>query len=210
MKEVRQFLLTYFEGDCIIPDVTDLHEIFNSVTTSKLWCYNHYGALEQLAESFLPDDDQARMRITEYINQRSAFFATTRIIDFIKLTELEDPEEDDEIFSPKKYNRHYRKLEVTLKLDMSAEVTLDYIDKLWKALKRKFKLPSLTAVIDKIVEGSLKVTWLVLPHAIEKIMSTSSETLSFFQQHGITRIVLYDRLILYDESLMVRMISHAQ
>ena len=203
VKEVRQFLLTYFEGECSIPNVADLSEVLDSITTAKLWRYDHYEPLEELAESFLPDDDSARRQMIEYPIQLSAFQGATRIIDFIKLSELEDPEEDNRPFSPKKYNRHYRKLTMELNLGDVSEVTLDHMDKLWKALQRKFKLPSLTAVIDKIVQGSIKVTWLVLPHVIKKIKAAYSKAVSFFQQHNITRIVMYDWLILYDEKLMV-------
>ena len=142
--------------------------------------------------------------------QLSGFQATTRIIDFVKLSELEDPEEDNQIFSPKKYNRHYRKISFKLKLNRDiSEMTLDYIDKLWKILMKEFRLPPLTAIIDKIIEGSLTVTWLVLPHVIEKIKATFSKSVDFFEQQNIISIELYDGpsyLTLYDESWMVSMI----
>lgn len=203
-KDVRHFLLTYFEGSCSIPDIADMSKIFESMTTSKLWRYDHYGPLEELAEEYLPDDDPARIQMTDYLSQLSAFYATTTIIDFLRLSELEDTEEDNQIFSPKKYNRYYRKLEITLKLDKIAEMTLDCMDKLWKALQKKFRLPSLTAVLDNIVEGSLKVTWLVLPNVIEKIKATYSKSISFFQQMNITRVELYGGLlVLYDEKMFV-------
>ena len=206
VKDVRDFLVTYFEGECSIPKVSDLSEILESVTFAKLWRYDHYGPLEELAESFLPDDDPARALMTKYITQLSAFYATTRIIDFIKISEDDDLEEDDQIFSPKKYNRKYRKLTVKLKLQKDvSELTLDFVHELWKALQKEFNLPSLTAVIDKIIEGSLVITWLVLPHVVEKIKSKFSKSLHFLQHHGIVRIELYDGdgLTLYDEEWMV-------
>ena len=206
VKDVRDYLVTYFEGECNIPDVGNLSKIFESVTSAKLWRYDHYGPLEELAESFLPDDDPARALMTEYITQLSAFYATTRIIDFIKIFEDDDPEEDDLPFSPKKYNRKYRKLTVKLKLQKNiSELTLDFVHQLWKALRKEFTLPSLMAVIDKIIEGSLTITWLVLPHVVEKIKSKFSKSLHFLQHHGIVRIELYggDGLTLYDEEWMV-------
>ena len=206
VKDVRDYLVTYFEGECNIPDVGNLSNIFESVTSAKLWRYDHYGPLEELAESFLPDDDPARALMTEYITQLSAFYATTRIIDFIKISEDDDPEEDDQPFSSKKYNRKYRKLTVKLKLQKNiSELTLDFVHQLWKALRKEFTLPSLTAVIDKIIEGSLTITWLVLPHVVEKIKSKFSKSLHFLQHHGIVSIELYDGdgLTLYDEEWMV-------
>ena len=208
--DVHQFLVTYFEGECNIPEVQDFIKIFNAMTTTKLWRYDHYGALEELAESFLPDNDPARAQVTEYKSQLTGFYATTRIIDFVKLNELEDCEEiPHRPFSPKKYNSHYQKLTVKLRLDRDvSELTLEYVDKLWKALAKEFHLPPLTAVIDKIVEGSLRITWLILPHIIEKIRVTYFKSVKFFQQLNIISINLYgdgydDCLPIYDEEWMV-------
>ena len=207
--DVHQFLVTYFEGECSIPEVPDFTKIFNAMTTTKLWRYDHYGALEELAESFLPEDDPARAQVTEYKSQLTGFQATTRIIDFVKLNELEDREEISCMFSPKKYNRHYQKLTVELRLERDiSELTLLYAEKLWKALMKEFHLPPLTAVMDKIVEGSLSITWLILPHIVEKIRATYFKSVEFFQQRNIIRIVLYsdDRdfgLLLYDDESMV-------
>ena len=205
VKDVRQFLVTYFEGECNIPEGCNLTKTFDCVTFAKLWRYDHYGPLEELTESFLPDDDPARALMTEYVSQLLAFYATTRIIDFIKISKLEDLEEDDQPFSPKKYNRKYRQLTVKLNLQKNiSELTLDFVQELWKALRKEFTLPSLTAVIDKIIEGSLTITWLVLPHVVEKIKSKFSKSLHFLQHHGIVSVDLYGgTLPLYDEEWMV-------
>ena len=207
VKDVRDFLFTYFQGECDIPKVSDLSEIFDCVTSAKLWRYDHYGPLEELVEKFLPEDDPARALMTQYISHLSAFYTTTSIIDFIKISELDDAEEDNQPFSPKKYNRQYRKLTVKLKLRKKvSELTLDYVDTIWKALQREFYLPSLTAVIDKILEGSLTITWLVLPHVVKKIKAVYSKSLQFLQDHGIVSIKLYGGMLpLYDEEWMVSM-----
>ena len=211
VKKVRQFLLNFFEGDCSIPNVAELDIIFDTITEAKLWRYDHYGPLEELAESFLPEDDPARAQVTEYKSQLTGFYATTRIIDFVKLNELEDREEiPTHVFSPKKYNSHYQKLTVELRLNRDiSELTLLYMEKLWKALMKEFHLPPLTAIMDKIVEGSLRITWLILPHIIEKIRATYFKSVEFFQQRNIIRIDLYGEggndagLILYNEEWMV-------
>ena len=208
---VQQFLLNFFEGDCDIPEDAGHSKIFNLVTKARLWRYDHYGPLEELAESFLPENDPVRAQVTEYKSQLNGFYATTSIIDFIKLNELEDREEiPNRAFSPKKYNGHYQKLTVELRLnrDMS-EVTLGYVDNLWTLLMKEFRLPPLTAVIDKIVEGSIRITWLILPHIVEKIKETYFKSVGFFQQHNIISIDLYgdgdgdDGITLYHEEAVV-------
>ena len=210
-KDVREFLLTYFEGECSIPDVIDMRKIFESITIAKLWKYEHYGPLKELAENFLPDDsDPARVQVTEYVRQFLAFCATTEIITFVKANDFEDPDEDNQIFSPKKYNRFYRKITFKLKLKKSiSELTLDYVHKLWVALKEEFDLPPLTAVIDKIVEGSLEITWVVLPHVVENIKARFFKSLEFLQQNNIIEIVLYSGdLRLYNEAWVSPQLVH--
>ena len=211
VKKVRRFILEFCDGNCSIPKEDDLDAIFDHIKKVRLWRYDHYGLLEELAEKFLPENDLARAQVTEYKSQLTGFYATTSIIDFVKLNELEDREEiPHRVFSPKKYNNHYQKLTVRLRLDRDmSELTLLYMEKLWTALTKEFHLPPLTAVMDKIVEGSLEITWLILPHIIEKIRVTYFKSVEFFQQHNIISIELYGesngdgRLPLYVEEWMV-------
>ena len=87
---------------------------------------------------------------------------------------------------------------------MSA-VTLSYVDELWRSLAEEFDLSSLTAVIHSIIEGSLVVTWLVLPHIAEKIITSAStaKAVKFFRRHGIVSVEI-DNDTIYDEEQMVR------
>ena len=211
VKKVRRFVLVFCDGNCSIPKDDDLDTVFDAITEARLWRYDNCKLLEVLAEEFLPEDDPARVQVTEYKSQLTGFQATTRIIDFVKLNELEDREEiPDRVFSPKRYNSHYQKLTVELELerDVLSELTLLFVDKLWRALMKEFHLPPLTAVMDKIVEGSLRITWLILPHIVDKIMATYFKSVEFFQQHNIISIDLYgdggnDGLTLYYEEWMV-------
>ena len=58
------------------------------------------------------------------------------------------------------------------------------------------------------MEGSLRITWLILPHIVDKIMATYFKSVEFFQLHNIIRINLYTDgddagLPLYYEEWMV-------
>ena len=206
VKKIRRFLIHLFESECKIPNVSDLGEIFEDVTFSKLWRFDNYGPLQELSENFLPEEDSARTQVTEYVSHLSAFYATTSLFDCMELAELEEGEEDDNPFSPKKYNRFYKKISITLKLarDMS-ELTLKFLDQLWKSLRKEFNLVPLTAVLDRITQGSLCITWLVLPNVLRKIRAMFFKSLQFLQLNGIVKISLYDDdLTIYDASWMVR------
>ena len=84
---------------------------------------------------------------------------------------------------------------------MSA-ITLSYVDELWRSLAEEFDLPCLTAVIHSIIEGSLVVTWLILPHIAEIVVATSTKVIKFFRRHGIV-LVMIDNDTVYDEEKMV-------
>ena len=208
VSDVHQFLVASFQDDCCIPEALDLTKLFNIITEAKLWRYDHYVPLKELAEHFLPDNDPARKRITEYRSQLSGFYTTTKIIEFIDLSKLEEETEDDTqepAFVSENYKKYYRPLTVTLKLDRKvklSDLTLDYVNTLWKALIEEFNLPPLTAIIKKIVGGSLIIEWLVPPQVSSVIAASCSKALRFYQQHNIV-VVQLDGCILYDEDWIV-------
>jgi hypothetical protein len=210
LKDVHQFLVSFFQSECCIPEAPDLTKLFNIITEAKLWRYDHYGPLEELAENFLPDNHPARKLMSEYKDQLSGFYTTTKIIDFIDLSHLDDSDSDSEngaqqSLSPKDSKKLYRELKLTLKLDRKtklSDMTMSYVETLWKALIDEFNLPPLTAIIKKIVGGSLIITWLVPPQVSSVIAASYSKALGFYQQHNIVQVQL-DGRTLYDEEWIV-------
>ena len=219
VSDAHQFLVSFFQSECCIPEAPDLTKLFNIVTEAKLWRYDHYGPLEELAETFLPDNkDPARKLVSKYKDQLSGFFVATKIVDFIDLSELDDPDDDSSDDSNDdsgdesqqsllrmEYKKLYRELKVTLNLDRTikfSSITMSYIDTLWKALIKKFNLPPLTAIIKKIVGGSLIISWLVPPQVSSVIAASYSKALGFYQQHNIVQVQL-DGRTLYNEEWIV-------
>ena len=64
LNDVHQFLVSFFQSECNIPEATDLTKLFNSITRAKLWRYDHYSPLKELTETFLPDDNPAKKLVT--------------------------------------------------------------------------------------------------------------------------------------------------
>ena len=205
VSDVHQFLVSFFQSEYCIPEAADLTKLFNIITEAKLWRYDHHRPLKELTETFLPADNPARKLVNEYNTQLSGFYTTTKIIDFIKLSELEDFEDDLQDFSPEKYKMHYRKLTVKLKLGWKiklSDMSMSYVDTLWKALLEEFNLPPLTAIIKKIVDGSLTIEWLVPLQVSTVIAASCSKALRFYQQHDVILVEL-DGRTLYDEERIV-------
>ena len=203
VENVHQFLVSFFQDDCSIPEVSDLTKLFNFITEAKLWRYDNYSPLQVLSEQLLPNNESVKACVTDYRNRYNGFCATVNIIEFGELLEEDADDDVPQTFSPEKYKQHYRKLKVKLKLDKRlTEVTLANVNTLWQALAEEFDIPSLTTVIEKIVEGSLIITWLILPSVAEKIRASTSKALKFYQQHNIIEVYINDD-ILYNEQWMV-------
>ena len=85
-----------------------------------------------------------------------------------------------------------------------SDISLSYVNDLWTELAEEFDLPSLTAIIDKIVAGSIEITWLVLPHLAATIILKSKllRAVKFFRQHHIINLMV-DEDVIYDENQMV-------
>ena len=211
VSDVHQFLVSFFQSECCIPEAPDLTKLFNIVTEAKLWHYDHYSPLRELAETFLPEDNPTRKLVSKYKDQLSGFYVTTKIVDFIDLSDFDDSDDDSDTdsehdaqqsLSPKESRKLFRKLKVTLKLDRTtkfSDITMSYVDTLWKALIEEFNLPPLTAVIKKIVGGSLIITWLVPPQVSAVIAASYAKALRFYQQNSIVEIQLDGRTLYHED-----------
>ena len=206
---VLQYLRGLFQGeDCILANESlKFNEIFSALTMQKLWTYQHYSPLEKVIDEFLPNDDAMKTCMRAYKGHLSGYYVMQKVIDYIKDVNLPLAESHGQ-FPLKRYStqRHYQKLKAVLQIEERriSELSLSYVSKLWEKIAEEFDLPLLTAVIDKIVEGSLEITWLVLPFMTEKILlgSRTPKSTKFFRQHNI-KLLIADSLTIYDEKQMV-------
>ena len=181
--------------------------ILLTLMSSSLLCpLPSFGAI--ITKRLLPEDANVKKLMFEYKGQLTGFYTATKIADFIKLSDFEDSEQDPQQPLPvETYTvKDYRKLKLKLELDRKVSaVTLSYIDELWRSLAEEFDLPCLTAVIHSIIEGSLVVTWLVLPHVADKIIDSGStaKAIKFFRCHGIVSVEI-DNDTIFDDQQMVR------
>ena len=199
VDSVRQFLISFFK--CDFPKTMDIQELFAAVTLNDLWNYQHCSPLERLARHLLPSDQGLQDLIKAYKASLSGFYLATKLIDYIKYRELSADDSDEECDQPfpKLDTKQYKKIKVVLQLDRKiSNLSLDYVQNLWLSFAEEYEIPSLTAVIDRIVAGSLEVTWRVPQHIADAILPRSK----FFRSHGIV-LVFIDDVILYDEKQMV-------
>ena len=199
IRNVRDFLITFFKYD--FSETSDLEKLFTTITLNDLWDYHHYSPLERLMNKFLPNDQEVASLMKAYKAHLSGFYLTTKLIDYIEYQNLTADDSDMECDqpSPKLTPQQYKKIKVVLQLERKiSQVSLDYVVKLWQSFAEEYEIPSLTAVIDRIVAGSLEITWTVPQHIANAIHPRSK----FFQSHGIV-LVSIDDVIIYDEKKMV-------
>ena len=213
VDKIHSFLVRCFSRDDWTQKSSTLDELFNALSVAKLWNYDNYGPLEDIAKHFLPNDSAVKNLIADYKTKLNGFYATTKIVEFIELSDFEDTEQDPEQPLPVHTFtlKDYRKLKLKLNLGNRrvSAMTLSYVDELWRSLAEEFDLPCLTAVIHSIIKGSLQITWLILPHIAEKIKTNAAKAASFLQHHGVALLEI-EGCVIYDEKkdIMVSSYSH--
>ena len=96
--------------------------------------------------------------------------------------------------TPAKYDREYYKT-LTIKIGRPVtDQTLQYIADIWKAVATFLVIPSLTALLDRVVAGSLVISWKI-PQLFAmqiRVNSTGREAAAFFQAHQIVEVKIDD------------------
>ena len=194
-EDVYAVLVGMFGCGDLIPK-TNLEEMFTAVTNQRLWDYIHHSPVEKLLRRFLGPDHLSLMR--EYKPHLSGFYTTTKLIDYITYTSIESTAVDK--FDLRKLtDDNYQKLKVKLELDRKIDtISLKYVQDLWEEFAEEFDIPHLTAVIGKILSGSLHIIWLITSEIANKIADAARES-SFFQKHPSIIYVAIDDTVHYDE-----------
>ena len=117
VDDVHGFFVHYFLRDDWIHDPPNIDAVFRAVSSTKLWNYDHYDPLEEITKQFLVNDADVKKSVSDYKSQLTGFYTTTRIADFIKLTDFEESEQDPQQPLPTDSFtlKDYRKLKLRLK-----------------------------------------------------------------------------------------------
>ena len=200
VSDVRTFLINFFQKSDYFVTMTSFEGIFTAVSVNRLWDYQHYSPVEKLMARFLPKDHEVAGFISKYKANLSGFFSVTKIVDYIRYMDFKADDNDELPSTMKKLTPvDYKRIKVVLELDRKVtELSLEYVHNLWSSIAEDYDLPCLTAIIDKLIAGSLEVTWLVLPHIVDMITPRSK----LFRRHQIIKVFV-DDVIIYDAKEMV-------
>ena len=186
--------------DCL--PTTSLRELFDAASDHKFWDYTHHSPVEKLVRRFIPDHMGL---ISEYKQCLSGFCCTTRLLDFILYANFNDSHTTavNELPLMSYTNREYDTLTAKLETGRSLSLlSLEYVQDLWNSFAEEFKIPSLTAVIEKILKGCLEITWQISHFEAEIISTSAYKSIAFFHRHRIIYISISGQVI-YDVQHMV-------
>ena len=210
ITDAHKYLGSQFDGadDSVLCAVPDFARLFASASELKFWHYDHYVPLKNLVENFLPMNESLRKCVSDYQHALSEFYGATKISDFVKLSNQEKSDE-----AMQRCMKLNSRLKIILRVEDSSaisEITLDYVDILWKTFIKELSLSPCTAIINDITcaEDRLEITWLVLYRTASRIKATYSKALRFYQKHNIECVSL-NQGILYDVELIVSSKTHA-
>ena len=158
---------------------TNFTNLFGTITTHGVWSYNNYDLLECIINEYVPELCTA---MTDYQKDYVGYTLTTKIEDHIDavatIPDSENSHPDPELFS---------RLETRIHIKLS-ERTLKYIDELWKSLSMHFVLKPYLLLLDKVMKGSITITWCFPQYETKRIIEIVKSSSQFFSEHDIVEV----------------------
>ena len=195
VEDVHQVLVQITGCERCLP-CTSICEIFSVASARKLWDYNHHSPVEKLVKLFI--DDHIHL-MSDYKKRLSGFYVTTKLIDYINDPNLNQSRQRGPINLPlASYDDEYDSLSVKLETERNLSMlSLSYVQELWNSFAEEFRIPSLTAVIDKVISGCLEITWRIPPREAKLIATSAHKSTAFFLRHKIIYVCINGQTI-YD------------
>ena len=174
-----------------IPETSDIHEIFEALSSNKLWDSWNYLPLKKIVEGFAADDKELESWIGTYKQDLKSYKATTKLIDRISVAESDstvDESEEEEQDKPARYDkRFYRKLSLKLKTKFTDQ-TMEYIEDLWDEIADLYDLPHYVILLDSVRKGCVSIVWRIPSHIAPKILEAPPPSEEVYRKHEITRV----------------------
>ena len=184
IEEIRLFLISSLcDGNNSLVEeleiATNFTDLFKTITTHGVWSYSNYDFLECIINEYVPDLCAA---MTDYQKDYVGYTLTTKIEDHIDavatIADSETPHPDSDLFS---------RLETRIHAKLS-ERTLKYIDELWKSLSVRFVLKPYQLLLDKVMKGSITITWCFPRYETKRIIEIVKSSSQFFSEHDIVEV----------------------
>ena len=153
VDDVRKFLVTYFR--CDFSTSHDLKGLLCDVTSMGLWDYQYYSPLEKLANSLLSNNSEVKNLISAYKAHLSGFYLVERLIHFLSVYGNHFHNDDEPNLPILTLTTvQFKKIQFVLELDRKiSQLSLEYAQDVWQSFQMKYKIPSLTVLLNAIISG---------------------------------------------------------
>lgn len=167
----------------------DFTSLFELVTSHGVWSYKNYHFLEEIINEYIPD---LQDNMEDYQRDYAGYQFMTKLEDHIAAeTGLADPDiESHDLFS---------RLKTTVRINPS-ERTLKYIEELWKSLSTLFCLPSYQLLREKILRGSVTISWCFPQCETIRLIELVKTSSQFFTNHSIVKVSINGQVFYEDNS----------
>lgn len=200
IDKFRLHVTTLFQPGDVTFEADSITKICTAISKNHLWDYNSPSYIKSIVKEFAPDMMQW---VLDYESDLMGFKVSTKIANFIEVCSGDDfalyP--DDTILSHMaRYDRRYCcKLCIKLKTPVK-DMSLIYVDHLWKSISEQFLIEPLLVLLERIREGCVEVTWYIPTLSALQILAGCLSYNEFFQEQKITRMIC-DKETLYIEEM---------
>ena len=187
-NELRLFVLDVLSAvKCTLKSL-DVEDIFEYLSTNRLWDFWNYHLLEQIIDEFGSNDSEMVEKMKQYKKDLSGYKTANKLAKHIA-TLSKILTSDDYTSSDPPNEEYFRELSVKLE-ERVAEYTLDYLDKLWDSLQTHLLLPPLGFLLRTIHKGCICITWLIPADLTRKIIERARQSVTCFQQYPILKVTV--------------------
>ena len=195
-SEFRPFILELFPNisNDLIPNCSDLDEIFEAMRRNRLWNFMNYYSLEQIVKQFGDNDPEMTSEMEQFKKDRAGFQLATKIRNFIPAAKAR-LQKDETLSKPHPINpEHFTKL--SLKLDECvADYSLRYLEELWQSLSHHMQLPPISLLFEVISSGSIEIVLLIPTKLVPQAIHQAKYSAHFYRMHQILCVTIGDKCV---------------
>ena len=178
IKKIRLFILELFPdiSPDLIPNSSNLNEIFEAMRRNRLWSYMNYFALEQIVKQFCGDKPEMTHELENFKMERAKFLHATKIKEYIPAAKAYLCEHEFQQLN------HFSKLSLTLD-ECVADYSLKYLEELWQSLSFHMQLPSIKLVFEINDSGSVQIVFIIPSRLVPQIIHQAQYSAYFYEMH---------------------------
>ena len=198
IETFQLFVVALFPpGDCVPQSPTNVTKVCEAITHHGLWDSLHHSPLVRIVRRFGAGDPEMEAYVRDYKKDLKAYTIVASIEDCIEcyLYTCTDQSRVDSAKCDLRYN-----CPVEWKTDF-IEHSLQHLTEVWEMFSARYLGPDSppTALIDRVRQGCLSVTWLVPSYLIPQLIKRAKSDTEFFPKHRILKVTVGDEVVYKEE-----------